>query len=68
MRVMDKFHQHEALHTAHVVSQMWAQHVAQSQFVAANPELHDLAQKALEAMGAVYQAIGAVNVDKAPGR
>jgi hypothetical protein len=55
----DKFHEHEALHTAHVVMEMWDVHVQHSVWVDSHQHLAELADKAADAMMALYQAIGA---------
>lgn len=61
--LLDEFHQHEALHTAHVLSDTWAKHVMDSRFVSEYPEIRKLAEDAASAMSSVYQAIGAVELD-----
>lgn len=58
-RPLDAFHAHEALHTAHVLMDCYGDHVADHPYVQANPELAGLAERAIEAMMDVYQAIGA---------
>ena len=55
---LDKFHEHEALHAAHLVQDTWNDHVAEHPYVAADPELSKLAQDASKSMMALYQAIG----------
>ena len=54
----DKFHAHEALHAAHIAIEMWCEHVEGAKWIEENKDLFDLAGKASDAMGAVYQAIG----------
>ena len=55
----DEFHEHEALHTAHVILDTWDNHVRNHPYVDADPELVELADKASDAMMALYRAIGA---------
>lgn len=62
-RPLDEFHQHEALHTAHVLINTWADHVLDSRFVEENPEIQAKAEAALVAMADVYQAIGVIEMD-----
>ena len=54
----DKFHQHEALHTAHVLSLSWAEFVSSSDYANARPEVKAKCKAALDAMHEAYQAIG----------
>lgn len=61
---LDEFHQHEALHTAHVLMDTWSDHVADSRFVEAHPDIKKAAEGALDAMMKVYQAIGAIEMEK----
>ena len=56
---LDEFHQHEAMHTAHVVMETWAVHVQDHPWVVADDKLSGLADAATEAMMALYQAMGA---------
>lgn len=62
-RTLDEFHQHEALHTAHVLTETWAEHVMDSRFVEAYPDIAAKAEKAMDAMMDVYQAIGIIEMD-----
>ncbi|MBL4757418.1 MAG: hypothetical protein JKY32_07225 [Rhizobiales bacterium] len=55
----DEFHQHEALHTCHVIGDTFNTHVTESVYVKDNPELEELCDKAQNAIFQVYQAIGA---------
>lgn len=56
---LDAFHQHEALHTSHVLMSTWAEHIVDHSYIQTHPELLLLAEKAHGAMMEVYQAIGA---------
>lgn len=58
-KALDEFHEHEALHTAHVVMATWEIHVQNHPWIQADPELARRAEKAADAMMALYQAIGA---------
>lgn len=49
---------HEALHTAHVLADTFHDHVREHPVVSERPELAALADKAVDAMLDVYQAIG----------
>ena len=55
---LDQFHEHEALHTAHVVMDLWVDKVQEHPWVDSHQGLAELAEKATEAMMALYQAIG----------
>ena len=55
---IDKFHQHEALHTAHVLITSWEKFVSGSTYAYARPEVKEKCEAALKAMGDAYQAIG----------
>ena len=55
---LDMFHEHEALHAAHLVLDTWNDHVAEHPYVSADPELKKLADAASEGMMALYQEIG----------
>ena len=59
----DKFHQHEALHTANILASTWEKLVAQSTYADARPEVKAKCKAALEAMGEAYQAIGQEDLD-----
>jgi len=54
----DKFHQHEALHTAHVLIRTWEEFVLYTAYMDARPDVQAKCKAALEAMAAAYQAIG----------
>jgi len=54
----DKFHQHEALHTAHVLIRTWEEFVLYTAYMNARPEVKAKCTAALEAMAEAYQAIG----------
>lgn len=49
---------HEALHTAHVLMDTYYDHVAEHPAVALRPDILTLAERAVEAMMDVYQALG----------
>lgn len=51
---------HEALHTAHVLMDSYGSHVLEHPAVTERPELVALGDKAMEALRAVYQALGAL--------
>ncbi|MBW3243500.1 hypothetical protein KUV57_12575 [Epibacterium sp. DP7N7-1] len=55
---LDKFHEHEALHAAHLVLDTWNNHVAEHPYVSADPDLKRLADAASESMMALYQEVG----------
>jgi hypothetical protein len=59
----DPFGIHEALHTAHVLMDSYATHVCEHPAVELRPEIAALANKAMRAMMAVYQAIGQLDCD-----
>lgn len=59
----DCYYEHEALHTCHVLTCTWDEHVANSKTVLDNPELKKLADEATTAMAKLYQAIGEVRFD-----
>lgn len=54
----DPFGIHEALHTAHVLLDTFHDHVREHPAVSERPEIAELADKAVEAMMDVYQALG----------
>lgn len=51
---------HEALHTAHVLIASYSDHVCDHPAVTERPEIAALADKAIEAMMDVYQALGRI--------
>jgi hypothetical protein len=57
----DPFGIHEALHTAHVLMDAYGSYVAEHAAVEERPEIAALADKAMEAMMDVYQALGALS-------
>jgi len=59
----DKFHQHEALHTANILASTWEKLVARSAYTIARPEVQAKCTAALEAMAEAYQAIGEEDLD-----
>jgi hypothetical protein len=56
----DPFGIHEALHTAHVMMDAYCLYVAEHAAVEERPEIAALAEKAIDAMMDVYQALGAL--------
>lgn len=54
----DKFHQHEVLHTAHVLMQTWHDNVTNALYTQSDPSLVFLAEVAEDAMMLLYQAVG----------
>jgi len=54
----DKFHQHEAQHTAHVLAASWERFVTDSAYADARPEVKAKCEAAIGAMWEAYQAIG----------
>jgi hypothetical protein len=54
----DPFGIHEALHTAHVLMDAYGSYVAEHAAVEERPEIAALADKAMDAMMGVYQALG----------
>lgn len=61
---LDEFHQHEALHAAHMLTASFREYVADIQFVEAHPEVKAPTDEAVRAMGKVYQAIGTIEFVK----
>lgn len=55
---VDKFHQHEALHTAHVLICTWDDFVVLSEYVANNKKAHTACVEACDAMAKAYRIIG----------
>lgn len=50
---------HEALHTTYVVTDMVDRHILEAEAIKVDPALKALAENASEALGELYQAIGA---------
>jgi len=59
----DKFHQHEALHTATVLAASWERFVTDSAYADARPEVKAKCKVAMGAMWEAYQAIGQEDLD-----
>ena len=59
----DKFHQHEVLHTAHVLMDAWQNHIIDTVFLGAHRDIAQKAEEAINAMMQVYQSIGAVETE-----
>lgn len=57
-RLNSAFSQHEALHTAHVLAETYAEHVLEHPWVQGNAEVRALAQEAVDRMLQVYVVIG----------
>ncbi len=54
----NKGYTHEALHTAHVVADLWDRHVAESRCADEFPDVKLAAEKVSKAMYDLYQLIG----------
>ena len=54
---LDAFHRHEALHTAHIVAEMFDSYIADHPFVGADPELKEAASRLSAGLHGLYQAI-----------
>lgn len=61
----DPFSQHEALDRAHLLTEILHRHLADHPFIRAHPDLAARCARIGEAMAALYQAIGAVDVTDA---
>ena len=57
-------YQTEALHLAQIFGEMVDTHLGWHHFCAGNPKLRELSDKAVEAIGDLYQAIGNADVVK----
>lgn len=56
----DPFTVHEALHVAYLLQDSAERYLADHPAVVARPEIRALADRAVEALGEVYQALGGV--------
>ena len=56
---LDKYHQHEALDRAHVVSEIIYSLLLEHPYIYQNKKLKKKVEKAVGLIGAVYQQIGA---------
>ena len=54
----DPFGIHEALHTAHVLMDSYGDHVCEHPAVTERHDIAELAERAMDAMMEVYQALG----------
>ncbi len=54
---IDRFSQHEVVHTAHLMSAAFDRWICQHRAVAADPELLSAAESVAEALGNFYQAV-----------
>ena len=61
---LDEFHYHEALHTASVLMETFSTHVAEHPAVTQDKALEKLAEEAVSAMYAAYNAISLARLDK----
>lgn len=63
MSKTDQFSALEALHSTHLIADMFARHVEEHPFVQAYPALAQKAKAISDGMGALYQAIGSLPID-----
>jgi len=57
----DKFLKQEVLHTAHLLAYNVSYFLVDHKYIENRPELLELAEKAMETLSNLYQAIGATN-------
>ena len=61
MTAPDPFSRHEALHIASVMLDMFGRYLAEHPFILASPELTSRADSIADALGELYQALGALS-------
>lgn len=66
MTSSDEFHQHEVLHTASLVMQMFDDHVCSTRYVSSDPELAAAAQTTFDALFSFYQLVGQRSLHAGP--
>jgi hypothetical protein len=55
---IDQFHRHEVLHTTHIVSAMFEDHVATHAYTLSDPEVLAAAEKVSAALADLYLLVG----------
>jgi len=59
---IDQFHQHEVLHTVHIVSSMFEDYVLAHPYTQSDLDIREAADKISAALGDLYQLIGQKNL------
>lgn len=59
---IDQFHQHEVLHTAHIISSMFEDYIVTHRYTQSDPEILEAAEKISDALGDFYQLVGQKNL------
>jgi hypothetical protein len=61
---IDQFHQHEVLHSAHIVSSMFEDFVLAHPYTQSDPAIRAAADKIGTALADFYQLVGQKNLDR----
>lgn len=61
---IDQFHQHEVLHSAHIVSSMFENFVLAHPYTQSDPAIRAAADRIGTALAEFYQLVGQKNLDR----
>ena len=64
--MIDKFHQHEVLHTAHIVTSLFEEYVVEHSYTQSDPEMLAAAEKISAALADFYELVGQKNLTENP--